>query len=210
MASVLAGLLVGVRPGVVGVVLFVPVAPHPFPSGFMTLAPAVSRANAASEARSLVPEPNGTANGCVDANVSNPYPQLTEGYLAFQGDLFNLPSGSVGGTTLCYDGTNRTLYDATSFSPLPGAAQYGVLGYPEAILGENIWGGEAGVPSSVLPLPNVRVENLTANDFWVELNYSVSAPGASPHDFVFDDGFSQVPANASSAGDVGNRIELMI
>ena len=178
------------------------------PSG--PLAAVVPRASEAPRVLTLVPEPTDTATGCVKANVSDPYPQLTEGYLAFQGDLFNLPSGSVGDTTLCYDAANQTLYDTTSFPSLPGAAQYGVLGYPEAILGENIWGGDAGLPNSVLPLPNVSVSDLTANDSWGILNYSVSAPGASPYDFAFDDWFSEIPANATSAGDVGNRIELMI
>ena len=207
---VMTGLLVAVGPGVVGGSPSALGAPHLPGSPSGSLAPAGSRANAATEVLSLVPEPSGTATGCVEANVSNPYPQLTEGYLGFQGDLFNVPSGSVGGTTLCYDATSQTLYDATSFSRVPGAAQYGVLGYPEAILGENIWGGDTGIPNSVLPLPNVRIENLTTSDAWVDLNYSVSAPGSSPYDFAFDDWFSQIPANATSAGNVGNRIELMI
>jgi PKD repeat protein len=158
----------------------------------------------------LVPAPSGTSSGCVVASPSSLYPTLREGYLSFNGNLFNLPSGSVGETNLCYNATSATLSDATSFSQLPGAPQHGVLGYPEAIYGENIYGGPAGTTNSALPLPHDQVQNLTAADVWVDLNYSVTAPGGSPYDFAWDDWFSVLPANSTSTGNVGNRIELMI
>jgi PKD repeat protein len=158
----------------------------------------------------LVPGPNGTPTSCVQADASNPYPTATSGYWDFNGDLFNLPSGSVGQTLLCYNQTAQTLSDHTVFTQLPGAAQYGVLGYPEAIYGENIYGGPIGNQSPLLSLPGDQIRNLTTSSVWVSLNYSVDAPGNSPYDFAWDDWFSVLPANASSSGNVGNRIELMI
>ncbi|MCI4352671.1 MAG: PKD domain-containing protein [Thermoplasmata archaeon] len=159
---------------------------------------------------SLVPGPTGTGTTCVSANASDPYPTATSGYLNFNGDLFNLPAGAVGQTQLCYNQTGPTLSDRTLFTRLPGAARYGVLGYPEAILGENIYGGPVGVQNPLLPLPHAQIRNLTASAVWVSLNYSVVAPGNSPYDFAWDDWFSVLPANTTSTGNVGDRIELMI
>lgn len=158
----------------------------------------------------LVPEPTGTGSGCVLASLADPYPESTEGYLAFQGNLFALPSGSVGETELCYHAHSGTLTDRTTFASLPDATQHDVLGYPEAILGENIYGGEAGATSPSLPLPFDTFGNLTHHDAWVTLDYSVEAPGDSPFDFAFDDWFSVDRATSSSTGNVGDRIELMI
>lgn len=146
----------------------------------------------------------------MNADVANPYPQRTEGYLSLNGDLFSLPSGSTGSTLLCYNATTQSLSDRTDFGGLPGAPPYGVLGYPESILGENIYGGATGAVNAVLPLPHDRIVNMTSRNLWVDLNYSVSAPGASPYDFAFDDWFSATPANSTSSGNVGNRIELMV
>ena len=158
----------------------------------------------------LVPGPSGTGPTCVIANSSNPYPTATSGFLNFQGDLFNLPPGSVGDSQLCYNSTTETLSDHTEFSQLPGAPQYGVVGYPEAIYGENIYGGPVGLSNPDLPLPHDQIQNLTNASLWISVNYSVGAPGNSPYDFAWDDWFSALPANSTSAGNVGNRIELMI
>jgi hypothetical protein len=158
----------------------------------------------------IVPETPGTPSGCVQASLGNPYPESIEGSLTFNGNLFALPSGSVGSSSLCYHASTGVLSDKTRFTGLPGAVQHGVLGYPEAILGQNLWGGIAGSSVSGLPLPSDRVSNLTSHSVWVHLNYSVNAPGKSPYDFAFDDWFTQYQANSSSTGNVGNRIELMI
>ncbi len=169
-----------------------------------------SAGSSSDQVVTLVPEPAGTASGCVLASLSDPYPESTVGYLAFQGNLFALPSGSVGETELCYHAHSGTLTDRTTFASLPDATQHDVLGYPEAILGENIYGGEAGATNPSLPLPFDTFGNLTHHDAWVTLDYSVEAPGDSPFDFAFDDWFSVDRATSSSTGDVGDRIELMI
>ena len=157
-----------------------------------------------------IPEPAGTPSACANASLSNPYPEATMDHIAFNGNLFNLPSGAVGGTSLCYNAGTKQLSDATSFSALPGAVQHGVLGYPEAILGQNIYGGESGHPFSLMPLPQDHVSNLTSRNLWVRLSYSVTAPNQSPYDFAFDDWFTQYAPTSTSTGNVGNRIELMI
>jgi hypothetical protein len=158
----------------------------------------------------VVPETAGTRSGCADASLVNPYPQAVEGNLAFNGNLFNLPGGALGGSSLCYDARTGTLSDKTGFTALPGAAQHGVLGYPEAILGQNIYGGMTGSIPGALPLPNDRLSNLTSRGVWAHLDYSLTAPGQSPYDFAFDDWFTQYEANSGSTGNVGNRIEVMI
>jgi hypothetical protein len=167
-------------------------------------------ASSATTTVRIVPAPSGTPTECVRANVANPYPQGTAGYLSFNGNLFALPVGSVGSTSLCYNATTGDLSDHTDFSGLPGAVQNGVLGYPEAIVGENLYGGLEGRPSATLPLPAERERNLTRTNVWITTHYTVTAPGASPYDFAFDDWLTQLPANGSSTGNEGNRIEIMI
>jgi hypothetical protein len=164
----------------------------------------------AGDTLTLVPAPSGTPSGCANATLSNPYPDLASGRMSLNGNLFNLPVGSVGGSSFCYDSSRRTLSDSTQFTSLPGAVLHGVLGYPEAILGQNIYGGITGASDAVLPLPHDQVRDLTSQDLWVRMNYSVEERGSSPYDFAFDDWFSEYRANSSSTGNVGDRIELMI
>jgi hypothetical protein len=163
-----------------------------------------------SHVQTVVPETSGTASGCVLADLTNPYPELTEGSLAFNGNLFALPSGAIGETNLCYNAQRGELSDTTTFTSLPGAPQHGVLGYPEAILGENIYGGLAGKQGAMLPLPADTYGNLTRQNVWVGVDYDVHAKGGSPYDFAFDDWFSVDRATSTSTGNVGDRIELMI
>jgi hypothetical protein len=214
-ASVAAGwvLLLLVLSGtvVVGSSQYIPQPPHEEPVGVPPGGADIERAaESSSKVTVVVPEPHGTPGGCVEATPANLYPERTEGFLAFQGNLYALPSGSVGETDLCYHSSSGTLSDSTTFVSLPGARQHGVLGYPEAIVGENIYGGLAGKQSANLPLPDDTFGNLTHHDVWVTLNYTVRAPGASPYDFAFDDWFSVDRATSTSTGNVGNRIELMI
>jgi hypothetical protein len=185
-------------------------ATHPAVPAFESAPMGGAAPSADVKSMTIVPAPSGTASGCADAGPLNPYPERTEGYLAFNGNLFDLPVGSVGGSDLCYNSSAKTLSDRTDFTSLPGAVEHGVLGYPEAIVGENIYGGEHGTVDAMLPLPHERVYALMRDDLWVSLRYTVSAPGASPYDFAFDDWFSRLPANVSSLGNVGDRIEVMI
>jgi hypothetical protein len=172
--------------------------------------PTDANSGASTKVLSLVPEPSGTPDGCVVADLLDPYPQMVEGHFAFQGNLYSLPSGAVGTSTLCYHARDGTLTDKTNFATLPGAPQHGVLGYPEAILGQNIYGGYSGSGNSVLPLPNDRFGNLTSHDVWITLDYRVHARGNSPYDFALDDWFSASEANSGSTGNVGDRIEVMV
>jgi hypothetical protein len=171
---------------------------------------AVEDAAAHPQVVSIVPEVPGTSTGCANATLTNPYPEAVEGNLAFDGNLFNLPAGALGSTSLCYNAGAATLSDTTQFTSLPGAVLHGVLGYPEAILGQNLWGGDAGQAPGHLPLPADRFSNLTSRAVWAHLTYAVKAPGKSPYDFAFDDWFSEDQAGPSSTGNVGNRIEVMI
>jgi hypothetical protein len=172
--------------------------------------PTEAHSGSSTRVLSLVPEPSGTPDGCVVADLLDPYPQMVEGHFAFQGNLYSLPSGAVGTSTLCYHPRDGTLTDRTQFVTLPGAPQHGVLGYPEAILGQNIYGGYSGSGNSILPLPNDRFGNLTSHDVWITLDYRVQARGNSPYDFALDDWFSASEANSGSTGNVGDRIEVMV
>jgi hypothetical protein len=167
-------------------------------------------AGATTRTVQVVPAPAGTSSQCVVATVANPYPQAKAGYLSFNGNLFALPVASVGSSQLCYNAANGALYDHTDFSALPGAIAHDVLGYPEAILGENLYGGLGGRSSTILPLPNERERSLTDTNVWITMHYSVTATGGSPYDFAFDDWLTVLPANGSSTGNEGNRIEIMI
>jgi hypothetical protein len=184
-------------------------SPTPGPVLFPVLAPG-SAATDATRSLVIVPAPSGTASGCVHGTVGNPYPESTEGYLSFNGNLFDLPAGSVGSTSLCYDAATKILSDGTSFISLPGAPANGVLGYPEAMLGENLYGGPAGSSNSVLPLPDDKVSQLKTAGLWVIMHYGVSAPGKSPYDFAFDDWLTPVASTPTSSGNEGDRVEIMI
>jgi hypothetical protein len=163
-----------------------------------------------SETLRVVPAPAGTPSKCLWANGGNPYPERRAGYLSFNGNLFSLPVGSVGGSKLCYSAATGKLSDNTRFSALPGAIAHDVLGYPEAIVGENLYGGLEGRSNAMLPLPEEREKNLTNTNTWVTMHYDVKAPGSSPYDFAFDDWLTVAPATGSSTGNEGNRIEVMI
>jgi hypothetical protein len=163
-----------------------------------------------TETLRVVPAPAGTPSECVHADVTDPYPQATAGYLSFNGNLYALPVGSVGSAELCYNATSGTLSDDTDFLGLPGAVQHDVLGYPEAIVGENLYGGQAGAYSTTLPLPVERERNLTRTNVWLTTRYTVTASGSSPYDFAYDDWLTALPSNGSSSGNEGNRIEIMI
>jgi hypothetical protein len=181
-----------------------PVSPNVLGGG------AVAASRSHPEIIRVVPEPAGTPSGCANATFTDPYPEIVSANQTFNGNLFALPSGSVGSTSLCYNSQTKELSDSTDFTSLPGAPRYGVLGYPESILGQNLWGGISGSPNSMMPLPDEKVQNLTSRDLWAVINYSVNAPGKSPYDFAFDDWFSQYQATSSSTGNEGNRIEVMI
>jgi hypothetical protein len=196
----------GATPGVPGPL---PLSPFPAPTSGLGAVEDSARSHTGQYVR-LVPELPGTASGCDNATLANPYPETVEGNVAFNGNLWNLPAGALGSTSLCYSEKAGTMSDVTKFRSLPGAVQHSVMGYPEAILGQNIYGGLAGSVSNGLPLPQDQVSNLTSQSVWVHLNYSVSAPGKSPYDFAFDDWFSQYEANGASTGNVGNRIEIMV
>jgi hypothetical protein len=189
-----------------------PAVPSMFAATHGSTASTPAGAVAAGSSRTLevVPAPDGTSSKCLWADDSNPYPERKVGYLSFNGNLFALPAGSVGGTKLCYNATTGTLSDSTHFSALPGAVANGVLGYPEAILGENLYGGLAGRSNELLPLPDELARNLTDTNVWITMQYSVTAPGSSPYDFAFDDWLTSSPATGSSTGNEGNRIEIMI
>jgi hypothetical protein len=189
------------------------IVPFPLPSsGYGPVDPSAGAGYASRGGHivTIVPEIAGTPSGCANASLGDPYPETVEGNVAFNGNLFALPTGAVGGTSLCYHAGKGTLTDSTRFTSLPGAKEYGVLGYPEAILGQNIYGGISGQAPNDLPLPRDQIHNLTSHSIWVHLNYSVNAPGSSPYDFAFDDWFSVDRASSSSTGNVGNRIEVMI
>lgn len=187
----------------------VPAVPRA-PVAHLSSEAAGAASSSSTETLQVIPAPKGTPSGCVQATVANPYPQGKAGYLSFNGNLFALPVGSVGSSSLCYNSANGALSGDTEFLGLPGAVQHGVLGYPEAIVGENLYGGMGGRSSSMLPLPGERERNLTDTNVWITMHYSVSASDASPYDFAFDDWLTVLPANGSSTGNEGNRIEIMI
>jgi hypothetical protein len=181
-----------------------PVSPNVLGGG------AVAASRSHPEIIRVVPEPAGTPSGCANATFTDPYPEIVSANQTFNGNLFALPSGSVGSTSLCYNSQTKELSDSTDFTSLPGAPRYGVLGYPESILGQNLWGGISGSPNSMMPLPDEKVQNLTSRDLWAVINYSVNAPGKSPYDFAFDDWLTPVASTPTSSGNEGDRVEIMI
>jgi hypothetical protein len=204
---------------VVAVVLVTGPVSLSFPTGFGTTPPGLRGAPPTgvpgavaprSGTLTVVPAPAGTRSVCARADDANLYPQRTAGFLSFNGNLFDLPAGSAGRADLCYNATTGALSDRTEFSSLPGAVLHGVLGYPEAILGENLYGGLEGRANALLPLPGERERNLTSTNVWVSTRYSVSALDDSPYDFAFDDWLTQRPSTGASTGNEGNRVEIMI
>jgi PKD repeat protein len=158
----------------------------------------------------LIPEPSGVPSSCQIANATDRYSSAADGYFALDGNLFGFRSNYTGSTSLCYYASNGTLTERMNFAT-PGAVTNGVLGYPEAILGQNIYGGVAGIQNPELPLPTTQVGNLTADDLWASLNYSVDAPGnATPYNFAFDDWLTPTPANGTLRSNVPHKIEVML
>ncbi len=158
----------------------------------------------------LVPEPTGTPTSCVVGGASNRYNSSADGYFALDANLYGFKSNYTGSTNLCYYASNGTLSERMDFAT-PGGKANGILGYPEAILGQNIYGGVAGIENPDLPLPDYPVANITDGDLWASLNYSVTAPAnATPYNFAFDDWLTPTPANSTVTTHVGDKIEVMV
>jgi len=170
--------------------------------------PAVPTSNS-SKVITLLPEPASVGSWCGYGNASSKYPTSARGFLALEGNLFNLSANSTGGATLCYHAANGTLTDSVDVYT-PGARLHKELGFPAAILGQNIYGGTAGITNPALPLPASTVANLTSEDLWSSVNYSVTPYAKTPYDFAFDDWLTTAPANGTIGRNPGDRIEVMV
>ncbi len=165
--------------------------------------------SAAPNVISLIPEPASVPSWCGQANTTDRYTSDSAGFLSLQSNLFNLTSGSTGGSTLCYDNATGTVSDQIVTST-PGAHIGKVIGFPAAVLGQNIYGGTSGLTDPALPLPDVQVRNLTSESLWSAVNYSVTEEGGTEYNFAFDDWLTPIEANATLGRDPGDRIEVMV
>jgi PKD repeat protein len=182
-------------------------------SGARTPAAGLSRAVTggvtSSEILPMIPEPASVPSACVDANASEKYPVATTGYLELEGNLFNLSTGDTGSSDLCYNAAGGVLSDHTDVDT-PGAVPHKVIGFPEAILGQNIYGGVSALENPALPLPGVTVSNITGEDLWSSVNYTMQIVDRTPYNLAFDDWLTKTPANSTLGRNPGDRIEVMV
>jgi PKD repeat protein len=162
-----------------------------------------------SEVLPMVPEPAGVRSACVDPSGADRFPTSSAGYLELEGNLWNMSSNASGGADLCYNAATGTMSEHTDVDT-PGASTSSVVGFPEALFGQRIFGGPSGVQNPALPLPTETVSNVTADDVWATVNYSVQIVGRTPYNLAFDDWLTQIPANGTPGRDPGNRIEVMV
>jgi PKD repeat protein len=166
-------------------------------------------AGSGSEILPMVPEPASVPSTCVNANAGDKYPVATTGYLELEGNLWNMTSNDTGGTSLCYDASTGVLSNHIDVDTPDGAFHH-VIGFPEAVLGQSIYGGASGYQNPALPLPVTTVSNLTGEDLWSSVNYSMQIVGRTPYNLAYDDWLTLTPANGTVGRNPGDRIEVML
>jgi PKD repeat protein len=161
-----------------------------------------------SNVLSLVPEPASVPSWCGSSDLANRYTLDDAGWVSLQSNLFNLTPGATGGSELCYDNSTGTLSNSISVTT-PGASADSVLGFPAAVFGQNIKGGDRGDLNPGLPLPDVRVSNVTGESLWSAVNYSVVTQSTA-YNLAFDDWLTQTEANSTLGRNPGPRVEVMV
>jgi hypothetical protein len=141
---------------------------------------------------------SGTRSYCITGVPGVPRPTYPLQYGVFQGNTYNVPTGTSGLVGMCYDSSTGSMLGYANWSKVGPAG--GWFSYPQITYGVNFWYGPYTTYTNMSPsweLPQ-KVAAVTNESVWFTANYDLNAPPSSDvtgYDLSFDEYLmDQVPS----------------